>query len=93
MSSSFNGFIDSRFRGSKHYGGMIFSKEITMNDLWLLLIAVAVWYFLQGWLLPRLGIPTCLDQSCSVESRRKDGDGSSRLGADTKEHGTSKEAK
>jgi hypothetical protein len=29
-----------------------------MNDLWLLLIAVAVWYFLQGWLLPKLGIPT-----------------------------------
>lgn len=29
-----------------------------MNDLWLLLIVVAVWYFIQGWLLPRLGIPT-----------------------------------
>ena len=29
-----------------------------MNDLWILLIAVAVWYFLQKWLLPKLGIPT-----------------------------------
>jgi hypothetical protein len=29
-----------------------------MNDLLILLILVAVWFFVQGWLLPRLGIPT-----------------------------------
>ena len=29
-----------------------------MNDLLMLVIVVAVWYFLQGWLLPRLGIST-----------------------------------
>jgi hypothetical protein len=29
-----------------------------MNDLLMLVIVVAVWFFVQGWLLPRLGIST-----------------------------------
>jgi len=29
-----------------------------MSNLWIFLIVVAVWYFLQKWLLPKLGIPT-----------------------------------
>jgi hypothetical protein len=29
-----------------------------MNNLLVLVIVVAVWFFLQGWLLPRLGIST-----------------------------------
>ena len=29
-----------------------------MNDILLLLIVVAVWFFVQRWLLPRLGIST-----------------------------------
>jgi hypothetical protein len=29
-----------------------------MNDILLLLGFVAFWYFLQGWLLPRLGVST-----------------------------------
>ena len=29
-----------------------------MNDLLLLVIVVAAWFFVQGWLLPRLGIST-----------------------------------
>jgi hypothetical protein len=29
-----------------------------MKELWPLLIVVALWYVLQGWLLPKLGIPT-----------------------------------
>ena len=29
-----------------------------MNDLLMLVVVVAVWYFLQGCLLPRLGIST-----------------------------------
>ena len=29
-----------------------------MNDILLLLIVVTVWFFVQGWLLPRLGIST-----------------------------------
>ena len=29
-----------------------------MNDLLMLVIFVAVWFFVQAWLLPRLGIST-----------------------------------
>jgi hypothetical protein len=29
-----------------------------MNDLLMWVIFVAVWFFIQGWLLPRLGIST-----------------------------------
>ncbi len=29
-----------------------------MNDLLMLVLVVAVWFFVQGWLLPRLGIST-----------------------------------
>ena len=29
-----------------------------MNDLMMLVIFVAVWFFVQAWLLPRLGIST-----------------------------------
>jgi|GEM_PF-754212 len=29
-----------------------------MNDLLLLIIVGAVWFFVQGWLLPRMGIST-----------------------------------
>ena len=29
-----------------------------MNDLLILVIVVAAWFFVQGWLLPRLGVST-----------------------------------
>jgi len=29
-----------------------------MNDIMILVIVVAVWFFVQGWLLPKLGIST-----------------------------------
>ncbi len=29
-----------------------------MNDLWLLLIILAVWIAINRWLLPKLGVPT-----------------------------------
>jgi hypothetical protein len=29
-----------------------------MNDLLILVVVVAVWFFVQGWLLPKLGIST-----------------------------------
>lgn len=32
--------------------------EGKMDDLWTLLIVVAVWFFIQWWLLPKLGITT-----------------------------------
>ena len=33
-------------------------KEVFMDTIWILVIAVAVWIFLQAWLLPKLGIST-----------------------------------
>jgi hypothetical protein len=29
-----------------------------MDNIWILVIAVAVWIFLQAWLLPKFGIST-----------------------------------
>jgi hypothetical protein len=29
-----------------------------MKDLWILLIAVAAWYALQAWILPKMGVST-----------------------------------
>ena len=29
-----------------------------MNDLWLIVIVGAVWFFFQWWLLPKLGVST-----------------------------------
>jgi hypothetical protein len=29
-----------------------------MDTIWVLIIAVAVWIFLQAWLLPKLGVST-----------------------------------
>jgi hypothetical protein len=33
-------------------------REAKMNDLLMLVIVIAVWFFVQWWLLPRLGIST-----------------------------------
>jgi len=29
-----------------------------MNDFWVFILVIIVWFFLQTWLLPRLGVPT-----------------------------------
>jgi hypothetical protein len=29
-----------------------------MDSIWILVVAIAVWIFLQAWLLPKLGIST-----------------------------------
>lgn len=29
-----------------------------MREWWILIAVVAVWFFLNAWLLPRLGVPT-----------------------------------
>jgi hypothetical protein len=29
-----------------------------MNELLIVLLVIAVWFFIQGWLLPKLGIST-----------------------------------
>jgi hypothetical protein len=33
-------------------------SENTMNDFWIVLLVVAVWFFLQAYLLPKLGVST-----------------------------------
>jgi hypothetical protein len=29
-----------------------------MESIWILIVAIAVWFFLQAWLLPKFGIST-----------------------------------
>ncbi len=29
-----------------------------MDSIWILIVVVAVWFFLQAYLLPKLGVPT-----------------------------------
>jgi hypothetical protein len=33
-------------------------KEVFMESIWILIVAIAVWFFLQAWLLPKFGIST-----------------------------------
>jgi hypothetical protein len=33
-------------------------KEVFMESIWILIVAIAVWIFLQAWLLPKFGIST-----------------------------------
>ncbi len=38
-----------------------------MNDLFLIILAVGVWYALMRFILPALGIPTCMTGACRIE--------------------------
>lgn len=29
-----------------------------MDSIWILIVVIAVWFFLQAYLLPKLGVPT-----------------------------------
>ncbi len=33
-------------------------ERTMMNELLIVLLVIAVWFFIQGWLLPKLGIST-----------------------------------
>ena len=33
-------------------------ERTIMNELLIVLLVIAVWFFIQGWLLPKLGIST-----------------------------------
>jgi len=39
-----------------------------MTDLWILLSVLALWFILNLWVLPRLGMKTCLSGLCSRDS-------------------------
>ena len=41
-----------------------------MNEIFLLLIIVGVWYLLQAYILPKLGISTWVQDSCQVTSKK-----------------------
>ncbi len=34
---------------------------------WTLLLVVAAWYVLMRWLLPGLGVPTCMSGACRTD--------------------------
>jgi len=37
-----------------------------MNDLLLYGIILGIWFILQLWVFPKLGIPTCMSGSCGI---------------------------
>lgn len=39
-----------------------------MTDLWILLSVLALWFVLNLWVLPRLGMKTCLSGLCGHDS-------------------------
>lgn len=46
-----------------------------MNDLALYGIILGVWFILQLWVFPKLGIPTCMSGACQTPQRpEKSGD-------------------
>lgn len=42
-----------------------------MNDLALYGIILGVWFVLQLWVFPKLGIPTCMSGACQVPAKPK----------------------
>jgi hypothetical protein len=44
-----------------------------MNDTVRLLLFLLGYVVLMKWLLPWLGVPTCMSEACSVAARRKRG--------------------
>lgn len=44
-------------------------KESSMTSYLWLIAVLAGWLLLQTWILPKLGIPTCLSGACRVEQK------------------------
>jgi len=42
-----------------------------MSDLALYGIILGVWFILQLWVFPKLGIPTCMSGACGVPAKPK----------------------
>lgn len=49
-----------------------------MNDLALYGIILGVWFILQLWVFPKLGIPTCMSGACQTPQRPKKSDASEK---------------
>ncbi len=45
-----------------------------MNEFAIYTIFIVVWFALQLWILPKLGIPTCMSGACSVPPPRQEED-------------------
>ena len=43
-----------------------------MNDLALYGIILGIWFILQLWVFPKLGIPTCMSGACQAPPRKRD---------------------
>ena len=41
-----------------------------MKEILIMLAIVAVWYALQAYILPRMGVPTWLNQSCQLADKK-----------------------
>ncbi len=48
-------------------------KESPMTSYLWLIAVFAGWLLLQTWILPKLGIPTCLSGACRVEQKESGG--------------------
>ena len=46
-------------------------RKVKMNDWVILLLILAVWIFLQAWLLPQMGFSTCVREAFLVKNRKK----------------------
>mgnify|MGYP003573702723 CR=1 FL=1 len=53
-----------------------------MNELIIYTVIIAVWFSLQIWVFPKLGIPTCLGGQCSVPVKKP---GDPKSGSDVKQ--------
>jgi hypothetical protein len=47
-------------------------KESPMTTYLWLIAVFASWLLLQVWILPKLGIPTCLSGACSAAQKKSD---------------------
>ena len=43
-----------------------------MKEILIFIAVIAVWYILQAYVLPKMGIPTRLNNSCQVTSNHDD---------------------
>ncbi len=42
-----------------------------MSDIWVFVLFFAGWIILQRWILPKLGISTCMSGACQVPAPEK----------------------
>lgn len=48
------------------------TKESPMTSYLWLIAVLAGWILLQTWILPKLGIPTCMSGACKAEQKQSE---------------------